>query len=366
MAENNKEITAHEVVIVRRRGGDHGDGHHGGVWKIAYADFMTAMMTFFLVMWLVNAADKKTVTQIATYFNPIKLTDKMPSAKGIRDPASDPANPDVKDSDHKGKSDQAPESKAKERAQVKEEILFRDPFGVLQKLADQAAREAAADAPIPAGASRSSGTADPFLADPTSPANDRHTFKSTPRKPDALADPFATSPGSDSNAKANSKVKTEWPTIDDEAEGLAESIRRAMKTIPVQQQPDIEVRTVDEGTLISLTDGSHFEMFAIGSAEPNARLITVMDRLAAIIKDYPGRIIIRGHTDGRQYKNGKHGNWRLSVDRAYMAYFMLVRGAVHEHRFLRIEGNADRALKSSNPDAAENRRIDLLIKKDMP
>ncbi len=39
----------HEVVIVRRRGGDGEEGHHGGAWKIAFADLMTAMMAFFLV-----------------------------------------------------------------------------------------------------------------------------------------------------------------------------------------------------------------------------------------------------------------------------------------------------------------------------
>ena len=52
------------------------------MWKIAYADFMTAMMAFFLVMWLINSTDKKTLTQVATYFNPMRLTDKRPTPKG--------------------------------------------------------------------------------------------------------------------------------------------------------------------------------------------------------------------------------------------------------------------------------------------
>ena len=42
-----------QVIIVKKKGGGHG-GHHGGAWKVAYADFVTAMMAFFLVMWLVN------------------------------------------------------------------------------------------------------------------------------------------------------------------------------------------------------------------------------------------------------------------------------------------------------------------------
>ena len=41
------------VIIIKKKKGGHG-GHHGGAWKVAYADFVTAMMAFFLVMWLVN------------------------------------------------------------------------------------------------------------------------------------------------------------------------------------------------------------------------------------------------------------------------------------------------------------------------
>ncbi|HSX73921.1 MAG TPA: flagellar motor protein MotB, partial [Shinella sp.] len=48
-----------EIIIVKRHG-DHEGDHHSAAWKIAYADFMTAMMAFFLVMWLVNAANEKT------------------------------------------------------------------------------------------------------------------------------------------------------------------------------------------------------------------------------------------------------------------------------------------------------------------
>src|SRR5690554_2952393 len=75
----------HEVVIVRRRRGDGDDGHHGGAWKIAFADLMTAMMAFFLVMWLVNVSDKEKIQQIATYFNPMKLNSKTQTRKGVQD-----------------------------------------------------------------------------------------------------------------------------------------------------------------------------------------------------------------------------------------------------------------------------------------
>ena len=59
---------SHPIVVVRRRKSKHhGQGGHGS-WKIAYADFMTAMMAFFLVMWLISISSPKQLAQIADYF----------------------------------------------------------------------------------------------------------------------------------------------------------------------------------------------------------------------------------------------------------------------------------------------------------
>ncbi|ARJ41847.1 hypothetical protein B1H58_07290 [Pantoea alhagi] len=63
----------HPVIIVRKRK-KQGHGHHGGSWKIAYADFMTAMMAFFLVMWLITSTSPQQRQQIAEYFQtPLKV-----------------------------------------------------------------------------------------------------------------------------------------------------------------------------------------------------------------------------------------------------------------------------------------------------
>src|SRR5471030_2953414 len=59
---------SHPIVVVRKKKGKHGGEHHGGSWKIAYADFMTAMMAFFLVMWLISISSPKELVQIAEYF----------------------------------------------------------------------------------------------------------------------------------------------------------------------------------------------------------------------------------------------------------------------------------------------------------
>lgn len=57
------------VIIVKRKNVIAG-GHHGGAWKVAYADFVTAMMAFFLLMWLLSTADEKTKLGLADYFSP--------------------------------------------------------------------------------------------------------------------------------------------------------------------------------------------------------------------------------------------------------------------------------------------------------
>jgi chemotaxis protein MotB len=57
-------------VIIKRKKIIQGGGHHGGAWKVAYADFVTAMMAFFLLMWLLNATTEKQRKGISDYFNP--------------------------------------------------------------------------------------------------------------------------------------------------------------------------------------------------------------------------------------------------------------------------------------------------------
>lgn len=57
-------------IIIKRKKVVSGDGHHGGAWKVAYADFVTAMMAFFLLMWLLNATTETQRKGIADYFNP--------------------------------------------------------------------------------------------------------------------------------------------------------------------------------------------------------------------------------------------------------------------------------------------------------
>ncbi|MES2496786.1 MAG: flagellar motor protein MotB [Pseudomonadota bacterium] len=72
------------IIIKKIIAEGHG-GHHGGAWKVAYADFVTAMMAFFLLMWILGATDEKQRKGIADYFTPtmVQFKEKSAGANGI-------------------------------------------------------------------------------------------------------------------------------------------------------------------------------------------------------------------------------------------------------------------------------------------
>ena len=59
------------------------EGHHGGAWKVAYADFVTAMMAFFLLLWLLNAVTEQQLNGVADYFTPIAASTRESGAGGM-------------------------------------------------------------------------------------------------------------------------------------------------------------------------------------------------------------------------------------------------------------------------------------------
>ena len=69
------------------------------------------------------------------------------------------------------------------------------------------------------------------------------------------------------------------------------------------QGPQLDVQATEEGILISLTDRQNFSMFAIGSAEPQPRVVHMMDAIAASLQSLHGAIVVRGHTDARPYRS---------------------------------------------------------------
>ncbi|MCY1664699.1 MotB family protein [Rhizobium sp. SL86] len=164
MSEQNHHHGKNEIIIVKKHGGGH-DGAHGGAWKIAYADFMTAMMAFFLVMWLVNAANEETKASVASYFNPIKLSDETPAKKGLEKPTEAADGEESKerskvqaDADKVGAAAATGDdltSSSGEETNYSEADFFENPYSVLAEIAQEVGQQANVSAKGEGGASDS-------------------------------------------------------------------------------------------------------------------------------------------------------------------------------------------------------------------
>ncbi|MDH6256549.1 MotB family protein [Bradyrhizobium sp. BR13661] len=438
------EEVKHELVIIRRRSAFEDEKGHGGVWKIAYADFMTAMMAFFLVMWLLNALNQDQKQVVASYFNPIKLAENAPAPKGLKDlTKKEPTTfegQDGKRQPNGPNEERRGDSPTAEKPPFYEEkVLFRDPYATLAEIAassNQASGQRRAGALTSAeedGLKGGDAYRDPFdpgywkLAPEASKEADRimegepkanvsardnaaGASQGEPRRgrtddtggnvaPDAPASSTSVSPllppgpapssaTRDANVQPNAQpnlqanaapqarpadapkeaeprdaAQTQQPTV----KQLQSAIADALSDIKAGAGPVAEVRQVEEGLLVSLTDDASFGMFAVGSAEPRPELVRVIDKIGPIIAKRRGMIIVRGHTDNRPYKSDNYDNWRLSTARAQMAYYMLVRSGIDAQRIEHVEGYADRRPKLQNdPAAAQNRRIEILIREKRP
>jgi chemotaxis protein MotB len=437
---------AHPQIIIVKRHGSHEDEHHGGAWKIAFADFMTAMMAFFLVLWIISATDKNTKTLIARYFNPVKVEEPAKAQKGIHGvpekdaiyaPGEESTTPTAAkptsehDEDAEEKANENPGSSSKKNEQprrptpsplpppdpakpyptMSEQELFSDPRASLDKIAGAPPPGPRID---PSATLRGYGevgpSADEALRDPFRPLGSDVAVNvvtqnpgappSTPAPSDeppststAIA-PAAPAPASvqgvneaktPSPAEAQGAAQAQGagsptpatpnPSAPDTAGAgqtaasnlLADLKKRLAGESKSMQGPQLDVQATEEGILISLTDRQNFSMFAIGSAEPQPRVLHMMEAIAASLQNLQGAIVVRGHTDGRPYRSATYDNWRLSSARAQMAYYMLIRGGLLEKRFERVEGYADHHLKDpSHPLAAENRRIEILVREAKP
>ncbi len=70
-----------DIVIKKVKKGGH--GHHGGAWKVAYADFVTAMMAFFLLLWLLSSATEEQLQGVSMYFTPETISQNESGSGGL-------------------------------------------------------------------------------------------------------------------------------------------------------------------------------------------------------------------------------------------------------------------------------------------
>ncbi|MFB9950179.1 MotB family protein [Rhizobium puerariae] len=424
-----------EVVIVKRHGGGHDDGHHGGAWKIAYADFMTAMMAFFLVMWLVNAANEETKASMASYFNPIKLSDETPAEKGLEKPVDAAegqesgersrvkAEGDVQGSAAATGEDMT--STSGDQPNYSEADFFENPYSVLAEIAQEVGQQAnvsakgeggASDSGPATGADGGQAYRDPFdpdfwtrqiqvtradgsdkavkavpsddplaqagqspqvahsdqaqLEQPVTPMQmavavpmprpDPTQLDKAQAQPNAQAAKSANLDGQkpEDGAKAEQAARKA-------ADDLRKEIQQQISGVAGKLAEGLVVTPAEGGLLVTISDQTDDPMFNIGSAVPRREMVLAMEKLGQILKERKGSIVLRGHTDGRQFKGTENDNWRLSMARAHSAYYMLVHGGLAEDRIKQVSGFADRRLQvPDDPYAAANRRIEILLQAD--
>jgi len=383
MSDGKEDTPKHELVIIRRRSSEDDAPHKGGVWKIAHADFMTALMAFFLVMWLINATDSKTATGIANYFNPMRLSDIDTKPKGVftMEPNSEKEGSWSGDAD-KPSPKSGPKGGTSFPLEVSEAELMNEPYEALDQLAAQAATD-----PKPQAIGKKEAIAHPTgeaFRDPFDPnfqrgplpqgvvggkalKGEKASMPAADREREASDRSHAPATGKGSDHQQPAPASSSEPDRDGERARLAQSIKEAVRQSGSSKVPGIEVAATSEGLLISITDQYNFGMFAIASAQPRPELVVVMENIGKVLAKRSELLVIRGHTDGRPFRSKDYDNWRLSTARAHMANYMLVRSGLPEARIARIEGHADHDLKvSDDPLAAPNRRIEILLKRDKP
>lgn len=336
------------ILIIKRHGG-HEEEHHGGAWKIAFADFMTAMMAFFLVLWIVNSTNKETRTVIARYFNPVKLEDLSRSKKGIRDDkeknvAGDASGP----GSDKGQGGTAAPSAVQKTTAEGEAALIANPSDSLDAIvakAEKTKRET----------TRADGFANPFTPSRQEPSRDAQISQ---------GGAAPTSPAQNTQTALAERLPPPKSAAEKLAEEIAATARREQGD---RSGPRIQAQATSEGILISLMDDASFSMFAIGSAQPDAKVIALVGKISEKLKMQPGSIVVRGHTDGRPFRSPHYDNWRLSSMRAQMVFYMLTRAGFDEARIERVEGyGARKPRNAADPLAAENRRIEILLRTEKP
>lgn len=294
-----------------------GGGHHGGSWKIAYADFVTAMMAFFLVMWLINATTEKQRRGIAQFFNPLAVDTAQPLDSVIA------THPNV-------------------LAQGKVIPLRRGAQGIANP------RRVSAASDIDAGHGKSSHAAAPGAKLKAPPA--RHQPSANPSGPQAEKVP-------------------PYPSEADKAHVVA--IRQKLRNALIARQETAEmlgqVRVDDtsDEIRISIEDTEKKSMFGRGSAAPNAHAVALLKAIAPVLVSMPGQLLISGYTDASPYQGARKNNWVLSAMRADGARAVLEAAGFPASRLLGVRGNADHdPADPAHPQAPVNRRIVLVLQRD--
>jgi len=344
------------IIIIRREEVVEG-GHHGGAWKVAYADFVTAMMAFFLLMWLLNATTEEQRKGLADYFSPNNVMARTTSGFGAP---------------FGGHTPNIDGSLASDRGAV--QVVLAPPHPNIDTDEDEG------DVPAQTAPSRVAGSA---LIPTARDGGTAAALRATPSPDtDPLADPVPAGLP-DLTGKADSKQQADTQRRDaqlanqasraaaerEQLERAAQQIQDAVRNDPALASiaKQLQVDLTPEGLRIQIVDEDKQPMFASGSAALNDRARALLAKVAPVLLHLPEGISIAGHTDAQPYRGGDRSNWDLSADRANATRRLLTDAGLPEARIHAVAGHADREpLLPGDPLAAANRRIAILVLRDRP
>jgi chemotaxis protein MotB len=341
-------------------------GHHGGAWKVAYADFVTAMMAFFLLMWLLNATTEAQRKGLADYFTPMNALSRNSSGTGKPFGGSTPFD----------KGQQASDKGAQPVMAGKSPPATDDDSEGDQPAQTESDAQASGRTDGAAGAGEKNTLAGNAAAkaDQTgerAPGGGVAADQSqTPSKAEYLAHAGAgTQPRATQNAADEAALKADIQRREKAAfQQAADQIREAVRNDPelADLARQLAIDLTPEGLRIQLLDEDRQPMFSSGSTVLNERARLLLQKIAPVLAKLPQKLSITGHTDAAPYRGADRGNWELSSERANATRRLLVEAGLPEERFDMVAGRADRdPLLPADPMAAANRRIAIVVQRSV-
>ncbi|HEX9462572.1 MAG TPA: flagellar motor protein MotB [Alphaproteobacteria bacterium] len=329
------EETNQPVIIVKKKGKGH-SAHHGGAWKVAYADFVTAMMAFFLLLWLLNVTTDDQKKGIAQYFTPESVSRSTSGSGGIL-----------------GGSSMAPGAMPRDAAG----LVMGIPLAPTGEQSDQ---EAPDKTPPPENVQNPDPDAEELAAaikeaNAEAKQNDKDKDKDNDK---------------DLQGLTNEELQKALAAREEKEFTKAESeLRQAIQEVPELKplQENLIIDRTPEGLRIQIVDQQKNAMFPVGSPNPNEQMRQLMTLIARVVKQLPNPVSVTGHTDSLAYKPGaQYTNWELSSDRANASRRALLEGGLTPDRIKYVTGKAEtEPLFSDNPADPRNRRISVVLLRDV-
>jgi chemotaxis protein MotB len=312
-------------VIIKKVKGKGGHGHHGGAWKVAYADFVTAMMAFFLLLWLLNVTTDIQKRGIADYFEPTIASKSQSGAGGVM----------------------GGQTIGQSGAQM-----------IPTSLPSLALNRPALRQPNEGDDGDEGGTAG-------------HDTSTTDNGTQAGVDTRAGEAQKEAEKKEKEQLSPEElerriAEREERRFAAAEfTLKQAVEHLPELKglADNLIVDRTPEGLRVQLVDQEKSPMFALGSYEPVDSAKKLIAVVTQVVQRLPNKITITGHTDAVPYPGGrKYTNWELSADRANASRREFLADGLPEDRIGRVTGVADRdPLVADQPTSPRNRRISVVL-----